>query len=238
MFEDKVMIMGTMVTLGGSTSAGTGYLSEPAVPGPGVLVVHDFYGALPHIRELCDALAAAGFTALGPDLYGGRVAIDPADAEHLLAALDAARSRGMLTAAARQLRAHPSVRPERIGAVGFSMGGWLALSVATSGVLDAVVGYYAALGPDERAHIPCPVLLHFAELDRWDPPETPDSFVAELEAAGGLVDTRTWPGARHGFANADTRGYSPEPATAAWADTVEFLGRHLRGPTARSDRRS
>jgi carboxymethylenebutenolidase len=234
MFEDKVMIMGTMVTLGGSTSAGTGYLSEPAVPGPGVLVVHDHYGALPHIRELCDALAAAGFTALGPDLYGGRLAADPAEAEHLLAGLDVTRSRGMLTAAARQMRAHPSVRPERIGAIGFSMGGWLALSVAITGVLDAVVAYYAALGPDERAYIPCPVLLHFADVDRWDPPEMPDSFVAELQAAGGLVETRAWPRTRHGFANADTRAYSPEQAAAAWAETVEFLGGHLRGSPARA----
>jgi carboxymethylenebutenolidase len=234
MFEDKVMIMGTMVTLGGSTSAGTGYLSEPAVPGPGVLVVHDYFGALPHIWELCDALAEAGFTALGPDLYGGRLATDPADAGALLAGLDVSRSRGMLTAAARQLRAHPSVRPERIGAVGFAMGGWLALGTATAGVLDAVVSYYAALGPDDRAHIPCPVLLHLAEVDQWEPPDAPEAFVAELRAAGGVVETHTWPGTRHGFANADTRGYSSQDAPAAWTETVDFLGRHLRGPTGRA----
>jgi carboxymethylenebutenolidase len=231
MFEDKVMIMGTMVTLGGSTSAGTGYLSEPALPGPGVLVVHDYFGAMPHVRDLCDALAAAGFTALSPDLYGGRLATDPAEAERLLAGLDVARARAMLTAAARQMRAHPSVRPERIGAVGFAMGGWLSLRVATGGVLDAVVAYYAALGPDERAHIPCPVLLQLAEIDRWDPPDSPEAFVAELRAAGGTVDTRAWPGTRHGFANADTRSYQPEQATAAWAATVEFLNTHLHGPT-------
>jgi carboxymethylenebutenolidase len=232
MFEDKVMIMGTMVTLGGSTSAGSGYLSEPAVPGPGVLVVHDYYGPLPHIRELCDALAGAGFTALGPDLYGGRLATDAAGAEQLLAGLDVARSRSMLTTAARQLRAHPSVRPERIGAVGFAVGGWLSLLAATSGALNAVVAYYAVLGPDERAHIPCPVLLHLAEIDQWDPPDAPDAFVAELTASGGTAEMRTWSGARHGFANADVGTYSAAHADPAWAETVGFLGRHLRGPTA------
>ncbi len=231
MFEDKVMIMGTMVTLGGSTSAGTGYLSEPALPGPGVLVVHDDFGAQPHIQDLCDALAAAGFTALGPDLFGGRLATDPADAEQLVAGLDLTRSRGMLTTAARQLRAHPSVRPERIGAIGFAVGGWLALATAISGVLDAVVAYYAALGADDRAPIRCPVLLHLAEVDRWDPPDLPTSFVAELRAAGGLVDTHTWADTRRGFANADTRAYAPDQAAGAWAETVEFLGRQLRGPT-------
>jgi carboxymethylenebutenolidase len=231
MFEDKVMIMGTMVTLGGSTSGGTGYLSEPAVPGPGVLVVHDYYGPLPHIREFCDALAAAGFTALGPDMYHGQLATDAAAAEQLLAGLDVARSRSMLTTAARQLRAHPSVRPERIGAVGFAMGGWLSLLTATGGVLDAVVAYYAALGPDERAHIGCPVLIHLAEVDRWDPPDAPEAFVAELRASGSTAELHTWPGARHGFANADVRTYSAAHAGPAWTETVEFLGTHLRGPT-------
>jgi carboxymethylenebutenolidase len=231
MFEDKVMIMGTMVTLGGSTSAGTGYLSEPVLPGPGVLVVHDDFGALPHIQELCDALAAAGFTALGPDLYGGRLASDPTEAAQLVAGLDRTRSTGMLTAAARQLRAHPSVRPERIGAIGFAIGGWLALTTAMVGVLNAVVAYYAAIGPDDRAPIPCPVLLHLAEADRWDPPDLPETFAADLRATGGLVEAHTWPGTRRGFANADTRAYAPDQAAAAWVETVAFLGRHLRGST-------
>jgi carboxymethylenebutenolidase len=187
---------------------------------------------LPHIRELCDALAAAGFTALGPDLYFGRAARDATEAELLLATLDVRRSRTMLTTAARQLRAHPNVNPERIGAVGFAMGGWLALLTGTNGALDAIVAYYAALGPDERAHISCPVLMHLAELDRWDPPDMPESFEAELDAAGTAVEVRTWQGARHGFANIDMPAYSAEHAEPAWAQTVEFLDRQLRGPTA------
>jgi carboxymethylenebutenolidase len=219
--------MGTMVTLGGSTSSGTGYLSEPVTPGPGVLVVHDFYGALPHVHDLCDALAVAGFTALGPDLYGGRVAADPAEAEHLLGTLDVRRAREMLTVSARQLRAHPSVRPERIGAVGFAMGGWLALLAAVRGVFNAVVSYYGVLGPDERAFLGCPVLLQLAEADRYDPPDAVGAFVAELRAGGGGVERNTWPGTRHGFANADIRWYAPEPAAAAWESTTAFLGREL-----------
>jgi carboxymethylenebutenolidase len=230
MFEDKVMIMGTMVTLGGSTSSGTGYLSEPATPGPGVLVVHDFYGALPHVHDLCDALAFAGFTALGPDLYGGRVAADPAEADHLLAGLDVRRARGMLGAAARQLRAHPSVRPERIGAIGFAMGGWLTLLTAIEGAFHAVVAYYAALGPDERAHVPCPVLLQLAEGDRYETADAPEAFVAELQASGGIAEIRTWPGTRHGFANADIRSYAPQQAEAAWEVSTAFLHRHLSIP--------
>jgi len=226
--------MGTFVTLGGTTSAGTGYLADSADPGPGVLVVHDLYGQLPHVRELCDSLAEAGFTALAPDLYGGRSTREDAEAERLLAGLDVVRSRGMLTSAARQMRAHPKVKPERIGAVGFSMGGWLALLTATTGVLDAVVAYYAALQRDERSHIECPVLVQLAQIDDWDPPETPDSFIAELEASGTTAELTTWPGTRHSFANADVPAYAPDQARWAWIETVEFLGRHLRDPRGRA----
>jgi carboxymethylenebutenolidase len=224
--------MGTFVTLGGAAASGSGYLSEPESPGPAIILVHDYFGALPHVRELSDGLAQAGFMALAPDLYDGRTTTDPKRAEALLRQLDVDRARSLLTVAARQLRAHPKVQPERVGAVGFSAGGWLALLTATGGVLDAVVAYYAALGLGEQAPIPCPVMLHFAEIDEWDPPDLPEIFTTYLRAAGTLVIDRTWPDTEHSFANADVVAWRPGPAAAAWAETVGFLARHLRGPTA------
>jgi carboxymethylenebutenolidase len=220
--------MGTFVTVGGAAASGSGYLSEPELPGPAVIVVHDYFGTLPHVRERCDALALAGFMALAPDLYEGRATTDPKTAAELLAQIDVDRSRSLLTVAARQLRAHPKVQPERIGAVGFSAGGWLALRTAVAGVLDTVVAYYAALGPAEQAAIPCPVMLHFAEVDEWEPPDLPAIFTAGLRAAGTLVIDRTWPGTQHSFANADVPAWRPGPAALAWAETVDFLARHLR----------
>jgi carboxymethylenebutenolidase len=233
MFEERGADgkMGSRVTLGGGAARGSGYLSEPASSGPAVIVVHDYFGALPHVQERCDALALAGFMALAPDLYDGRSTTDPTEAQALLGQLDINRSRTLLTVAARQLRAHPKVQPERVGAVGFSAGGWLALLVATSGVLDAVVAYYAALGPGEQARIPCPVMLHFAEVDEWEPADLPVRFMAELRARGTMVAERTWPGTEHSFANADVPAWAPGPAGDAWADTVGFLARQLRRPT-------
>jgi carboxymethylenebutenolidase len=220
--------MGTFVTLGGAAASGSGYLSEPEQPGPAVIVVHDYFGTLPHVRERCDALALAGFMALAPDLYDGATTTDPREAKRLLGRMDVPRSRSLLTVAARQLRAHPKVQPERVGAIGFSAGGWLALLTAAAGVLDAVVAYYAALSPAEQAPIPCPVMLHFAGVDEWDPPDLPAIFTAQLRAAGTLVIDRTWPGTEHSFANADVRAWRPGPAAAAWAETLDFLTRHLR----------
>ena len=75
--------MGTEVTLGAAGRSGRGYLSEPALTGPGVVVVHDEYGLLPHIRRRCDWLAEAGFVALAVDLYDGRVARTAVEAERL-----------------------------------------------------------------------------------------------------------------------------------------------------------
>jgi carboxymethylenebutenolidase len=219
--------MGILVTLGGAAASGSGYLSEPESPGPAVIVVHDYFGSLPHIRALCDGAARQGFTALAPDLYDGRSTTDPDEARSLLARLDVPRSRQLITVASRQLRAHPKVDPERVGAVGFSVGGWLGLLTATGGVFDAVVAYYAALGPGEQGPIPCPVLLHLAEFDDWDPPDLPALFAAQLRANATLVLEWTWPGTQHLFANADVATYAPGAADRAWAETVDFLARHL-----------
>jgi carboxymethylenebutenolidase len=206
------------------------YLAEPDAPGPGVLVVHDWFGLLPHVKGLCDQLAEAGFVALAPDLYDGTSTTDPEEAARLLRALPAAPARQRLLAAAESLRGRAV--PARVGGTGFSMGGWLTLLVATDGALDAVVAYYAALAPRELAPIGCPVLLQLATVDEWDPPDTPERFAAWLRDQGTPVEVRTWPATEHSFANADARPYAPEQAQEAWSLTLEFLRRHLLPTTA------
>ena len=220
--------MGKVVTVGNAGMNAEAYLSEPAEPGPGVVLIHDWFGMLPPARQQCDSLAAAGFVALAPDLYDGKATANPAEAELMFDAMEIGRARTLLSTAARQLRSHPMVRPRRVGAVGFSMGGWLALLTATTGVFTAVVGYYTALEPGERMPLHCPVLLHLAEIDDWDPPDVPATFIAELRAGGTAAEARIWPGTRHGFANPISTLYAPEPAQAAWADTIAFLRLHLR----------
>jgi carboxymethylenebutenolidase len=205
---------------------GRDYVAEPSGPPVGgVLVVHDWYGPLPHVRLACDALADAGLLALAPDLYDGRTTTDPTEAERLMDALDTGRARARLATAVDELRGRTGGR--RVGALGFSMGGWLALLEATTGKLDAVAAYYAALGDRERAPIRCPVLLQLAEVDDWEPPDTPDRFAAALRAAGTEVESHTWAGTEHSFANHDVPLHAPAPAAEAWAVTVAFLRRQL-----------
>jgi len=219
--------VGTEVTLGPAGRSGRGYLSEPALTGPGVVVVHDEYGLLPHVRRRCDWLSEAGFVALAVDLYDGRVAHSREEADRLAGGLDQLRARGMVAIAATQLLARPKVRPQRVGAVGFGPGGRLALLAATTGALDVLVAFYAVLAPAERSLVPCPALLHLTGgPDEQD--ATVRSFLHELRTSGTELTVRTWSGVPPGFANADRPDYREKPAVAAWVETAGFLAGHLR----------
>ncbi len=219
--------MGTEVTLGAAGRSGRGYLSEPPRAGPGVIVVHDEYGLLPHVRRRCDWLAEAGFVALAVDLYDGRIAEEAEEAERLAGRLDVMRARGLLATAATQMLARPKVRPQRVGGIGFGIGGRLALLTATTGTLDAVVAMSAVLSAPERALVPCPTLLHLTGGPREQDAEA-RSFIRDLRSSGTEVTARTWSGVAPGFANADRPGYREQVAVAAWVETAGFLAGHLR----------
>jgi carboxymethylenebutenolidase len=213
------------------TEAARGYLAEPAGPAAGgVLVVHDWYGLLPHVRAACDELAAAGLVALAPDLYGGRTAADPEQAEALAEAMDRPAARATLDEAVGTLRSRSGGGP--VGVLGWSLGGMFALIQATTGAVDAAAIYYAALDEEDAAKIRCPVLLHLAQTDEFDPPEFYDRFVAALRAAGTEVTVHTWPGTEHSFANRDVPLHAPGPAAEAWSITVGFLRGRLARATA------
>lgn len=204
------------------------HLAEPAgPPTAGVLVAHDWYGLLPHVRAACDELAAAGLVALAPDLYGGRSTTDPEQAEALMKELDPAVAGTRLDQAVAELRSRAGGGP--VGVLGWSLGGMHALTLATTGSVDAAAIYYAALDEQGAALIRCPVLLHQAEVDDFDPPEVYDSFVAALRANGTEVAVHTWPGTGHSFANGDVALHAPEAAAEAWSITLPFLRGRLAG---------
>jgi carboxymethylenebutenolidase len=193
------------------------YVAAPEVSGPGVLVVHDGYGLLPHVRERCDDLAAAGFVALAPDLLEGSTE----------ARLDVEEGFERLIGAFHRLRSHPAVVARGVGAIGYSTGGRVAVRLAATGALDALVLYYTVGDLKEAALIRCPVLALFAEIDDWDPPEAPLLFLDALRAQRPRVEDVTYPGTRHSFANTDVAGASPLAADRAWARTLNFLRAHL-----------
>jgi carboxymethylenebutenolidase len=215
---------GVPVRYGEGPETTMAYLAEASAPRGGVVLVHDWYGHLPNVRDMCDALAESGMTALAPDLYDGKLTADEAEAAQLFEQLDVERALSRLLLSVEQLRGRGA---ERIGLLGFSTGGYLALRLAGRTRVDALVAYYAALAGAEREPIGCPVQLHLAEYDHWESADIPDGFIEWLAASGTPAEVYRYPGAHHGFANPTVSFHRPGSRELSWARTVRFLGSHL-----------
>lgn len=207
-------------------------IPSPGVPllygepgNPVVAVLHDMYGRTPGLEPYAIALASRGFRVTVPDLFDGSCAADEETAQELMEGLSVAVALDLIDDA---VVAAQETGVERVGLVGFSIGGWLALLHAQAGDVDAVVAYYASLRAGDHGVIPCPVLLHFAEEDDWRAGEEPAGFVSRLEDHGTPVSEHRYLGTRHFFANAslpdrvDTRA-----AALAFARSAVFLETNL-----------
>ena len=209
-----------------------GYLAAPASGrGPGVVVIQEWWGLVDHVRSLCDRLALQGFVALAPDLYRGETASDPDAAGRLMMGLEIPRAARDLDAAVARLQGETGVTGSKVGAIGFCMGGQLALFAATRNPrIGAVVDCYG-VHPNVKldlARLEAAVLGIFAERDSFVPPEVARKLEADLRAAGKRVEVRIYPGVDHAFLN-DTRPdvYDAEVAARAWAEAVQFLRAEL-----------
>ncbi len=192
---------------------------------PLVVLVHDYFGRLPGILDIADLLAREGFFVAVPDLFNGVATRTTADAEILMNDLDVGIALAELDDIISDSRASGS---DRIGVVGFSMGGWLSLLHAQAGSADAVVAYYASLGPSDHGVLPAPVLLHYAETDEWGEDDDPESFIERLQEHGTPVVDHVYLGTEHSFANSEIEGtYNARAAELANQRTVRFLLNHL-----------
>ncbi len=207
-------------------------IPSPGIPryfgGPSraiVILIHDWYGRLPWLESYAAALANQGYRVAVPDFYDGVAAVEASTAEQLMARLDVAGALAELDDIIQLARADGSIR---VGVVGFSLGGWLALLHAQSGDADAVVAYYATLSPAQHGVIPAPVLLHLAEIDEWDDGEDPESFIDRLKDHGTPITEWTYPATVHSFANASVADrVDVDAAALAFARTSSFLEDHL-----------
>lgn len=209
-----------------------GYLAVPtAGSGPGILVLQEWWGLVPHIKDIADRLAAAGYVALAPDLYRGTTTDSPDEAGRMLMALNIEQAAQDLEQAATFLANHEAVTGEKLGVVGFCMGGQLALLAATvSDRIGAAVDFYG-IHPNVHpnfSRLKAPVLGFFGEQDSFVTPEAVEQLISQIREAGKTIDTYTYPGAEHAFFN-DTRPevYNAEAASDAWQRTIAFFQDHL-----------
>ena len=229
---------GTDEPTGRARIAGQAYLVRPGDDGegrgPGVLVLHSWWGLTPGIKDYCNRLADEGFVALAPDLLDGRRPETAAEAEVELAELDPNESAALILSSTVALRSQTDDPEGPIAVLGFSMGASWALWLGTRqpDSVRSVVVYYGSQDIDFAA-LRAPVLGHFAETDDFVSEDDLAFLEAQLRLLDKEVEIIRYPGTGHWFAESDREAYDEAAAEAAWARTLEFLRRgHPSAETA------
>ena len=218
---------------GNETASGLLVTPDKGGPFPAVLVIHEWWGLDEWVKEQARALAGEGYAVLAADLYRGKVTSNQEEAHQLMMGTPPDRAIRDLKAAYAFLQSRPEVRKDRVGVIGWCMGGRYALELATQEPgLDAVVAYYGAPPTDAAAikRIAAPVLGNFGGEDKGPSPEQVRAFEKTLKDAGKTADLKIYEGAGHAFANKNNPwgGYREAAAKDAWSRTVAFFARHLK----------
>ncbi|GHO53094.1 dienelactone hydrolase family protein [Ktedonobacter robiniae] len=212
------------------------YLAVPEQDsGPGVLILHAWWGLTEPFQQVCDRLAEAGFVALAPDLYHGKTTTSVEEAHALSEALDqdVERWRGDIAGAMQVLRQHSATHQadssSKLALVGFSLGGAYALdmSVTLAEEIAAVVTFYDSYPGLDYRSAKAAYLCHFAEDDPFRPVESAAEMEQELQAAGRPVAVFTYPGTKHWFFEENRPEYNAQATQLSWERTIEFLHQRL-----------
>ena len=221
--------MGAMIDFarpdGGRTK---GYLAAAGQGRPGIVVIQEWWGLNDQICGVADRFARAGYNALAPDLYQGRVTTAPDEANHLMEGLDfAGATHQDLRGAAQHLRAQSG----RVAAIGFCMGGALTIAAAVHvPEVAAAVCFYGIPPKDfaDPARIRVPFQGHFANRDDWCTPAAVDALERALQAAGARAEIYRYDAA-HAFANERSAAYDVGCANLAWDRMSAFLSADIGG---------
>ena len=208
-----------------------GVIAIPAAgSGPGVIVIQEWWGLVPHIRGVVTRLADAGFVALAVDHYRGIETTEPDEAQKLMMGLQVSGAAADLAGAATYLLRRPEVTSSKIAVMGFCMGGGLALLAPTvSAHIGCAAAFYPAMpwpdyAPDWAKYAGKSAMIHKAQSDEdWAGPKVAE-YAAAITAHGGRVEIFDYPGSEHAFFNDDRpEVYAPSHATAAWERSTAFF---------------
>lgn len=224
------MSHGKIVTFSSAAGPAEGYLVRPAAGRPGVIVLQEWWGLVPHIKDVATRFAMQGYVTLAPDLYHGKSTVEAEEASHLMSELDWNRAVDEIAGAVRYLRDVESV--DRVGVVGFCMGGALTVLAATLPGVDAYVSFYGfPPAPAQKIDaISAPGLILFGENEGFFSVPDSQAFAARQRGKGRETEVVVYPGAGHAFFNNDRPDvFHAVSANDAWRRTLAHFGRHLRG---------
>ena len=217
---------------GDETVNGMLYTPTGKGPFPALIVIHEYWGLNDWVKEQASKFADQGYVALAVDLYRGKVADNPDLAHQLMRGVPEDRAKRDLRAAFDYLAAQPNVKKDRIGSVGWCMGGGYSLDVALlePNLAAAVINYgHLATDPAELKKINAPILGNFGGQDQGIPPADVKKFGEALAKLGKKVDIKIYPDAGHAFENPNNKqGYRADDAADAWKRTLDFLSGTLK----------
>ncbi len=202
------------------------YAPEGKGPFPGIVVIHEFWGLSDWIKEQASKISDQGYVTLAIDLYRGKVTTNPEEAHELMRGVPEDRAAQDLRAAVAFLKSQPNVKKNRIGAIGWCMGGGYALDVALQDptVAADVINYgHLATTQESLQKIHAPILGIFGGKDQGISSADVKKFEEGLKAMGKTVEVHVYPEAGHGFENPVNASYRPNDAADAWQHTVHFL---------------
>lgn len=211
------------------------YVAEPddAAKHPGVVVIQEWWGIEPHVREIAHRLAGEGFVVAVPDLYHGKIVTEPDEAQKMVMMLtgNVDRAAQEVIGALETLRAMPNVEPKKPGLIGFCVGGFLTFKVAERySELAVAVPFYAGgydPKPEDVAKVNAPILAVYGSKDQSIPQAQVEKIERIYKNAGKDITVKIY-NAGHAFLNPDHGDGNEEAAAEAWPLAVNFLRQHLK----------
>jgi carboxymethylenebutenolidase len=222
---------------GSETVHGILYAPAGKGPFPGIIVIHEWWGLNDWVKDQASKLSDQGYVTLAIDLYRGKVATTPNEAHEFMGGVPQDRAKRDLEAAFEFLESQSNAKKDRIGAIGWCMGGGYSLGLAlqepklAADVINYGVYDYASLAKDPAAikKINAPIMGFFGAQDRGIPTDDLRKFWDQLSKLGKKADFSIYPDAGHAFENPNNKdGYRPKDAQDAWKKTVAFLAITLK----------
>jgi carboxymethylenebutenolidase len=217
---------------GDETVQGVLYAPRGKGPFPALVVIHEWWGLNDWVKDQASKLADQGYVTLAVDLYRGKVATTPDQAHEIMRGVPEDRAKRDLHAAVEFLKLQPNVKPDRIGSIGWCMGGGYALDVALQEPTLAadVINYgHLATDPEALKKINSPILGLFGAQDHGITPDDVHKFSEALDKMGKKIDVKIYDDAGHAFENPNNKeGYRAADAADAWQRTIDFLAATLK----------